>query len=67
MTDDSNKIPAVRDLISTCKNIVTKMHFEGDITEQKMMNACGVDVVAKLLVQIEAAFDVASCDASTPV
>lgn len=67
MTDGINKIPALRELISSCKTIVTKLHFKGDIVEQEMMKAYNADIVAKILSKVEAAFEIVSCDVNMPV
>jgi len=67
MTDSINKIPALRELIASCNNIVTKLHFKGDIVEQEMMKMYNADVVAKLLSKVETAFEIVSCDVNIPV
>jgi hypothetical protein len=65
MTDGINKIPVLRDLIAACKNIVTKLHFNGDVVEQEMVETYNVEVVANLLAKIDSAFDIVPAAEST--
>jgi len=67
MTDGINKIPALRELLRRCKNIVTKLHFGGDIVEQEMQKTCATETVDKLCSQIAHAFEIVSCDNNMPI
>jgi len=37
MSDGVSKIPALKDLFVQCKNIVTQLHFKGNVVEEEML------------------------------
>ena len=55
MTDALNKIPGLKALVTSCKDIVTKLHFKADIIETEMQKIQTQEIVAELLDKIEKA------------
>jgi hypothetical protein len=67
MNDGISKIPALRDLLVKCKNIVTKLHFKGDVVEQELLQVYSVESVSALLAQVDKASNISTCDTNAPV
>jgi hypothetical protein len=57
----------LKELLTHCKKIVTKLHFRGDLVETEMLKTYTTDTVSQLLSQIGEAYEIASCDCTIPV
>ena len=67
MTDAVNKIPELKDLINRCKDVVTKLHYKGDVVEHEMLKLQSAEMVDALVQKVAAACNVVNCESSMPL
>jgi hypothetical protein len=67
MADGINKVPSLKTLITHCKNVVTKLHFKGDVVEDELMKTYSAQMVKTLVDKVDAAFDLFTADTNTPI
>ncbi len=66
MTDGLNKIPALNDLLTRCKNMVMKLHFKGNIVEE-LSKVLKLQQISELLEKVETACLTVSNDINMPI
>jgi hypothetical protein len=52
MKDGITKVPSLKTLITHCKDVVTKLHFKGDMVEDELMKTYSAEVVKALILSL---------------
>ena len=67
MNDGINKVPLLKALINHCKNVVTKLHFKGEVANQELMKTYTAQIVDSLIQKAECTYSIARADMNMPL
>ena len=67
MCDSINKIPELRELIVRCKEIVTKLHYKGDVIENEVRKLQCVNEVGEISKKVASAFEILTSESEMPL